>query len=115
MSEANFLAVTDTLISRLIMKAWLICALEEECLIASKTPSAICGSRKVTLHRYDQSAMGILLTYFFFQGNQSSWSDGKVNDPAPYDMFASVQKNLGTIKRGNPETYLSKKVMDGLK
>ncbi|CAF4804497.1 unnamed protein product, partial [Rotaria sp. Silwood1] len=52
-------------------------------------------------HRYDQSAMVIILTYFFFQGNKGTWSDQKLNDPAPYDMFTSVQKNLGDISRGN--------------
>jgi hypothetical protein len=110
MSEANFLVVTDTLISRLIMKAWLTCALESECLIADST-LAMCNNESDEVHRFDQSAMGIILTYFFFQGNQSSWWNGKVNvnDPAPYDMFTSVQKNLGTIKRREPEDYLALK------
>jgi hypothetical protein len=109
MAEANFLVVTDTLLSRLIMKAWLTCALEEDCLVSSGTRT-MCGRESIDMHRFDQSAMVIILTYFFFQGNQSTWSNEKLNDPAPYDMFASVQMNLGTIKRGASESgYLARK------
>ncbi len=52
----------------------------------------------------------IILTYFFFQGNQSTWWNRNINDPAPYDMFTSIQINLGAIKQGFLEmNYLSEK------
>jgi hypothetical protein len=109
MAEANFLVVTDTFLTRLIMKAWLICALEPDCLMAGASPT-ICSRQSLGVHRYDQSAMVIILTYFFFQSNQSTSSNRDVNDPAPYDMFTSIKINLGDIKRGAPEkNYLSNK------
>ena len=109
MAEANFLAVTDTFLSRLIMKSWLTCALDENCLVAG-TSQALCGGTSAGVHRYDQSAMVIILSYFFFQGNRSSWAHGNANDPAPYDMFTSIQKKLGEIKRGESRNgYLANK------
>jgi hypothetical protein len=109
MAEANFLVVTDTFLTRLIMKAWLTCALESDCLSATQTRT-ICNGDIDDTHRYDQSAMVIILTHFFFQGKQSSWTDKHLNDPAPYDMFTSVQKNLGNIERLVGESnYLIKK------
>ncbi|CAF3959304.1 unnamed protein product [Rotaria magnacalcarata] len=109
MSEANFLVVTDTFLTRLIMKAWLTCALEPECIMALGSKSNCRGS-STTYHRYDQSAMVIILTHFFFQGTKSSWGDQHLNDPAPYDMFTSIQMNLGDIKRGYQDpNYLSEK------
>lgn len=104
MAEANFLAVTDTFLTRLIMKAWLTCALDPQCLIALDTVTR-CGAFEGTIHRYDQSAMVIILSHFFFQGTRSAWSAGKVNDPAPYDMFTSVQVHLGDIHRGGVDPF----------
>ena len=111
MAEANFLAVTDTFLSRLIMKTWLTCALEENCLIVP-TSTALCSRNSQRVHRFDQSAMVIVLTYFFFQGNRATWSNEKLNDPTPYDMFTSVQKSLGQIRRGEPDSnyLLSKQI-----
>ncbi|CAF4761073.1 unnamed protein product [Rotaria socialis] len=109
MSEANFLVVTDTFLTRLMMKAWLTCALESKCLIAYESQSKCRGS-STTYHRYDQSAMVIILTHFFFPGTKSTWGDRHLNDPAPYDMFTSIQMNLGDIKRGYQDpNYLSEK------
>ena len=108
MSEANFLVVTDTFLTRLIMKAWLTCALDTGCLIAENTPT-LCEKRSGDLHRYDQSAMVIILTHFFFQGERSGWSNGAANAPAAYDMFTSVQEHLGDIMRGSAENYLVQK------
>ena len=102
MSEANFLAVTDTFLTRLIMKAWLTCALDKDCLIADDTPT-LCNRHSTGAHRFDQSAMVIILTHFFFQGKRSTWLFGTSTDPAPYDMFTSIQKNLGDIMRNRPE------------
>jgi hypothetical protein len=109
MAEANFLVVTDTFLTRLIMKAWLTCSLEPECLITHGSPSR-CSRDNFGAHRYDQSAMVIILTHFFFQGNKGTWGTMRLNDPASYDMFTSVQDNLGDIKRLAPENgYLKRK------
>ncbi|CAF1185038.1 unnamed protein product [Adineta steineri] len=109
MAEANFLVVTDTFLTRLIMKAWLMCALDTDCLITEGT-KALCSRTSAGVHRYDQSAMVLILTHFFFQGNRLGWLNGNANDPTPYDMFTSVIKHLGDIKRGEREpNYLSEK------
>jgi len=110
MAEANFLVVTDTFLTRLIMKAWLICSLESSCLTGGNSPTQ-CSRRSAGVHRFDQSAMVIILTHFFFQGNKGSWKPN-INDPTPYDMFTSVQKNLGSIMRGtgDPDYLRNKKV-----
>ena len=95
--------VTDTFVTRLIIKAWLTCALDHSCLIANGT-ATLCSRTSAQTHRYDQSAMVIILTHFFFQGNPSTWTAEKLNEPAAYDMFTSVQENLGDIKRGDRES-----------
>ncbi|CAF1482004.1 unnamed protein product, partial [Rotaria sp. Silwood1] len=82
-AETGFLVVTDTFLTRLIMKAWLTCALESDCLVSYESETK-CGRISSDKHRYDQSAMVIILTYFFFQGNKGTWSDQTINDPAPY-------------------------------
>ncbi|CAF4090730.1 unnamed protein product [Rotaria sordida] len=108
-AEAGFVVVTDTFLTRLIMKAWLTCALEPECLITFRSQTN-CSRTSLNKHRYDQSAIVIILSYFFFQGNKGTWSDKKLNDPAPYDMFTSIQRSLGDIVRGSFEQYyLSRK------
>ncbi|CAF1432215.1 unnamed protein product [Rotaria sordida] len=108
-AEAGFVVVTDTFLTRLIMKAWLTCALEPECLITFRSHTN-CSRTSLNKHRYDQSAIVIILSYFFFQGNKGTWSDKKLNDPAPYDMFTSIQRSLGDIVRGSFEQYyLSRK------
>lgn len=109
MSEANFLAVTDTFLTRLIMKAWLTCTLDESCLTAANTPT-LCQHKTSDMHRFDQSAMVIILTHFFFQGERFAWQNGQTNAPAPYDMFSSAQIHLGDIQRGSAESnYLPNK------
>lgn len=111
MAETNLLVVTDTFLSRLIMKAWLTCALEAECLMALGSLSKCQGSSSGR-HRYDKSAMVIILTHFFFQNSKLSKSSSKYNNPAPYDMFTSVQMNMGTNQRESSEPYylLDKKI-----
>ena len=96
------MVVTDTFLTRLMIKAWLTCALDPNCLIANRT-STLCSRTSEDTHRFDQSAMVIILTHFFFQGNPSTWTTQKLNEPAPYDMFTSVRENLGDIRRGDSE------------
>ncbi|CAF4151468.1 unnamed protein product, partial [Rotaria sp. Silwood2] len=108
-AEGGFLVVTDTFLTRLIMKAWLTCALESDCLITFKSQTK-CNETFWSKHHYDQSAIGIVLTYFFFQGNKETRGNQKLNDPAPYDMFTSIQRSLYDINRNVDEQYyLSRK------
>ncbi|CAF3370100.1 unnamed protein product [Rotaria socialis] len=98
MAETDLLVVTDTFLTRLIMKAWLTCALESECIMALGSKSKCRGSSSGR-HRYDQGAMVIILTHFFFPGTISTRSSQRVSHPAPYNMFTSSQVNLGDTKR----------------
>ncbi|CAF4122427.1 unnamed protein product [Rotaria sordida] len=108
-ADSGLIIVTDTFITRLIMKAWLTCALEPECLITFRS-QINCSRTSSNKHRYDESTIVIILSHFFFQGNKETWGDKKFNDPAPYDMFTSIQTNLGEIKRYAPEqNYLFEK------
>ncbi|CAM4770068.1 unnamed protein product [Rotaria magnacalcarata] len=109
MAETDLLVVTDTLLTRLIMKAWLTCALEPECIMALGSKSNCRGSCSGR-HRYDQSALVIILTHFFFPGTKSTRSEQIVSHPAPYNMFTSSQVNLGDTKRDAHEPhYLRRK------
>ena len=70
-----------------------------------------CSRHNTGAHRFDQSAMVIILTHFFYQGNKNTWGSQRLNDPTSYDMFTSVQENLGDIKRGIGEhDYLVNKI-----
>ncbi|CAF3478381.1 unnamed protein product [Rotaria socialis] len=98
MAETDLLVITDTFLTRLIMKAWLICALESECIMALGSKSKCRGSSSGR-HLYDHSAMVIILTHFFFPGTKSTRSSQRISHPAPYNMFTSSQANLADIKR----------------
>ena len=59
--EANILMFHRSLLTSLIMKAWVTCALEESCIApAGSSTGGCCGC-----HRYDQDALTIIGSYFF--------------------------------------------------
>ena len=95
-AEAGFVAVTDNFLSRLVLKTWITCALNSDC-ITPKNSKTKCKrpAGSVTAHRYDQSAMVIALSFYFFP---SSRQNGKT-DPAPYDMYASIQTKVAEVRR----------------
>ena len=53
--EANILFFYNNFLTKLIMKAWIACALEESCI----APSGL------QTHRFDQDALTIVCSYFF--------------------------------------------------
>ncbi|CAF1525038.1 unnamed protein product [Didymodactylos carnosus] len=127
MSDADFVMVTDNFLSRLIMKAWVTCALNSEC-IAPQTRITKCDDSFVAqqnIHRHDQSALTLILTYFFYQSNRNitrqerrfsketnSTLNMTINEnyPAPYDMQVSYRKEIATTDREDVETsYFTKK------
>jgi hypothetical protein len=59
--EANVIIINKSIVSLLLIKAWITCALDVDC-IAPKGSSLYncCGC-----HRYDQSALTIISTYFY--------------------------------------------------
>ena len=95
-AEAGFVAVTDNFLSRLVLKTWLTCALDQQC-IAPRNSRTRCSRKSggMDTHRYDQSAMVVVLSFYFFP---SPRIDQK-SDPAPYDMYASIQANIAEVRR----------------
>ncbi|CAF1223859.1 unnamed protein product [Adineta steineri] len=107
-AEAGFLAVTDNFLSRLILKTWVTCALDSDCIapIQSKTE---CKRLTVqaNVHRYDQSAMVIVLSYYFFPSSRHN----DKSEPAPYDMYSSIQASIAEVRRaeGDPNYFTKPK------
>ena len=95
-AEAGFVAVTDNFLSRLILKTWVTCALDSNCIApqSSKTHCRRTAGSSNT-HRYDQSAMVTVLSFYFFP---SPRHDDK-SDPAPYDMYSSIQAKIAEVRR----------------
>lgn len=107
-AEAGFVAVTDNFMSRLVMKTWVSCALDPECMSPSnsrtlcKRMSGMSGT-----HRFDQSAMVVVLSFYFFQSQRQN----EHTDPAPYDMFASIQRKVAEVRRfeGDPNYFTKRR------
>ncbi|CAF2740670.1 unnamed protein product [Rotaria sp. Silwood2] len=95
-AEAGFVAVTDNFLSRLVLKTWVTCALDSNCISpsSSRTQCKRTGGPSAT-HRYDQSAMVAVLSFYFFQ----SLRQNDKTDPAPYDMFSSIQQKVAEVRR----------------
>ncbi|CAF2087443.1 unnamed protein product [Rotaria magnacalcarata] len=96
-AEAGFVAVTDNFLSRLVLKTWVTCALDGNCIAPSNSRTQckrLLGAGSGT-HRYDQSAMVAVLSFYFFQSSRKS----DRTEPAPYDMFSSIQKKVAEVRR----------------
>ena len=107
-AEAGFVAVTDNFLSRLVLKTWVTCALDPECISPSASRS-VCSRHggPAAIHRFDQSAMVVVLSFFFYQSTRK----GEHTDPAPYDMFASIQRKIAEVRRfeGDPGYFTSRR------
>ncbi|CAF1188624.1 unnamed protein product [Rotaria sp. Silwood1] len=108
-AEAGFLAVTDNFLSRLILKTWVTCALDEKCITPlgwTTRCKRIVGSTMI--HRYDQSALVVTLSFYFFP----SLRKNNQTDPAPYDMYTSMQENLAEVRRnaGDRHYFTARKI-----
>jgi hypothetical protein len=107
-AEAGFVAVTDNFLSRLVLKTWVTCALDLKC-ISPKDSKTQCRRMSGTTgtHRFDQSAMVVVLSFYFFQSSRQN----DKTDPAPYDMFASIQEKVAEVRRfeGDPTYFTTQK------
>lgn len=103
-AEAGFVAVTDNFLSRLVLKTWVTCALDPECIApsASKTTCSRIGGPS-SIHRFDQSAMVAVLSFFFYQSQRRN----DQTEPAPYDMYSSIQQKVAEVRRfeGDPNYF----------
>ena len=111
-AEAGFVAVTDSFVSRLVLKTWVACALDPECISPSnsRTQCKRTGGMSGT-HRFDQSAMVVVLSFYFFQSPRQN----ERTNPAPYDMFASIQQKVAEVRRfeGDHSYFTSRKTNGG--
>ncbi|CAF0967251.1 unnamed protein product [Adineta steineri] len=109
-AEAGFVAVTDNFLSRLVLKTWVTCALDPDCISPSnsKTQCKRVGGSS-GMHRYDQSAMVAVLSYYYFQSSRQN----DKTDPAPYDMFSSIQQKVAEVRRfeGDSSYFTPKKTL----
>ena len=70
-AEANFIIVNNGLVSSLIMKAWVTCALDESCIapknshIYGNARNWLFGCQVCGCHRFDQAALTIVNGFFF--------------------------------------------------
>lgn len=99
--------MTDTFLSRLILKSWVTCALDSNC-IAPMNSQTTCRRLHGTFqtHRFDQSAMVTLLSFYFFP----SVRQADKTHPAPYDMFASIQEQIAEVRRfEGDDSYFTQK------
>lgn len=106
-AEAGFVAVTDNFLSRLVLKTWVTCALDAGCISPSNSRAQCSrnGSPSGT-HRYDQSAMVAVLSFYFYQSARTN----DKTDPAPYDMFSSIQEKVAEVRRFEGEAgYFTQK------
>jgi hypothetical protein len=94
-AEAGFVAVTDNFLSRLVLKTWVTCALDSNCIAPSNSRSQCKRMAQSNAHRYDQSAMVAVLSFYFFQSPRQN----DITEPAPYDMFASIQQKVAEVRR----------------
>jgi len=69
--KTNFLVFHRNFLSTLLLKAWVTCALEKEC-IAPKGSSYdggvkanMLGCKSCGCHRFDQTTLTVISTYFF--------------------------------------------------
>jgi hypothetical protein len=110
-AEAGFVAVTDNFLSRLVIKTWVTCALDPTCISPPDSRTECKRMNGATgTHRFDQSAMVAVLSFYFFQSSR----ENDKTDPAPYDMFASIQQKIAEVRRfeGDHNYFTHKKALD---
>ena len=86
-AESGFIMFHKTFLTSLIMKSWVTCALDRDCIapIGSRLgPYEICY--QCICHRYDQDALAISLGFFIGQPRKSLPVCGIHNDSHYYHV-----------------------------
>lgn len=93
--DANILLFSRSFLSTLIMKAWLTCALDTTCIapVGSRL-NPCCGC-----HRFDQSALTIITTYFYAHPKNDSILE------LPAYGFTKNESYFYAVKRGSRRKY----------
>lgn len=94
--DANFLLFKKSILTSLIMKAWVTCALDESCIAPEGSRlSPCCGC-----HRYDQDALTIVTSYFYshpFHPNKT--------EVMPPVSFSKEEAFFFKLRRGHGMDY----------
>ena len=97
--EANFIMLNDNFLTSLIIKTWVTCALDRDC-IAPIGSSLNCTERNCeqlsSCHRYDQDALTISIGYFI----------GHPIDRLPAHFLRHVHY-MFDVKRGQSMNYFT--------
>ena len=97
--EANILLFQQSFLTSLIMKAWITCALDRDCIAPlGSSISGCCGC-----HRFDQDAITIISSYFY--GHPA---DSKNYLPA-YSL-TTQESYFFDVKRYEGKQYFTKKI-----
>jgi hypothetical protein len=93
--EAGLLFFHETFLSSLILKAWLTCALDVNCIApAGSRSSACCGC-----HRYDQDALTIVSSFFF--------AHPRTYEHLPAYSFTKAESYFFEIRRYEGRAYFT--------
>jgi hypothetical protein len=107
-AEANFIIIHRNFLSTLLMKAWVTCAMNEECVapkgahIYGGLTNYLYGCKACGCHRFDQDALSISLSYFF------AFPESKQRSPA----FALTKQEsfFYTVTRRNVLEYIKDQI-----
>jgi hypothetical protein len=95
--EAGLLFVRDSFLTRIILKAWVTCALDVNCIApAGSRVSNCCGC-----HRYDQDALTVVSSFFF--------AHPKTYDHLPAYSFTKEESYFFEIRRYEGRMYFTMK------
>ena len=98
--KTNFLVFHRNFLSTLVLKAWVTCALEKECIAPEGSSydggfiTSVLGCKSCGCHRFDQNALTIISTYFY--GHPKHWKFPPAFDLNRTDLF-SVEKKFKIV------------------
>lgn len=104
--EANFIMIKKSFLTSLIMKAWVLCALDRDCIAppGSHIYGGItnwiygCNSLSCGCHRFDQDALTIVASYFYgFPTNKEKY---------PAIALTSQELYFFDVNRRDVNTYI---------
>lgn len=98
--EANILMFSGShFLSKLLMKAWVTCALEKDCIAPPGSSLSVCCG----CHRYDQDAITIVSSFFYAHPKD------RVNRLPTYS-FTTAESYFFDVRRHEGKEYFTAKI-----